>query len=186
MTSPPLRIWGALSGNYRLEDEIGAGGMATVYLAEDLRHDRQVAEKIGGRDRSIAVETRTWRSLMRTMGLTGCLLVALVTTSAAQTPMKLAGKMECAKPEPNYMVPVADTAKHAISLGTAKCTWSEGTIGGERLKDEEDTFSSDATGNSSQDRGYGVGSAVNGDKYFVHFKGTSTLKDGAPLSGACT
>ena len=123
---------------------------------------------------------------MRTMGLTGCLLVALVTTSAAQTPMTLAGKMECAKPEPNYMVPVADTAKHALSLGMTKCTWSEGTVGGARLKDEEDTFVSDATGNSSQDRGYGVGSAVNGDKYFVHFKGTSTLKDGAPVSAACT
>jgi hypothetical protein len=123
---------------------------------------------------------------MRTMGLTGCALVALVTTSAAQTPMKLDGKEECAKPEPSYTLPVADAAKHAISLATAKCTWSEGTIGGQRLKDEEDTFVSDATGNSSQDRGYGVGSAVNGDKYFVHFKGTSTLKDGAPLSGACT
>jgi len=123
---------------------------------------------------------------MRTTVLTGCALVALVTTSAAQTPTKLAGKMECAKPEPNYMVPVADTAKHAISLGTAQCTWSEGTIGGARLKDEEDTFVSDATGNASHDRGYAVGSAVNGDRYFLHFKGTSTLKDGAPLSADCT
>ncbi len=40
------RISGALSGHYRLEDEIGAGGMATVYLAHDLRHDRRVAVKV--------------------------------------------------------------------------------------------------------------------------------------------
>jgi len=100
--------------------------------------------------------------------------------------MKLTGKLECARPEPNYTVPVADTAKHAVSLGAVKCTWLEGTIGGERLKDEEDTFVSDATGNSSHDRGYGVGSVVNGDKYFLHFKGTSTLKDSAPVSAACT
>ncbi len=46
MSSPPSRISGALSGHYRLEDEIGAGGMATVYLAEDLRHDRRVAVKV--------------------------------------------------------------------------------------------------------------------------------------------
>ena len=36
----------ALSGRYRLEREVGAGGMATVYLAEDLRHHRRVALKV--------------------------------------------------------------------------------------------------------------------------------------------
>ena len=45
-SSPSARISGALSGQYRLEHEIGAGGMATVYLAEDLRHDRRVALKV--------------------------------------------------------------------------------------------------------------------------------------------
>jgi serine/threonine-protein kinase len=35
-----------LSGRYRIERELGAGGMATVYLAEDLRHRRQVALKV--------------------------------------------------------------------------------------------------------------------------------------------
>ena len=29
----------ALAGRYEVEREIGAGGMATVYLARDLRHD---------------------------------------------------------------------------------------------------------------------------------------------------
>jgi eukaryotic-like serine/threonine-protein kinase len=40
------RLQSALSDRYRLESEIGAGGMATVYLAEDLRHDRRVALKV--------------------------------------------------------------------------------------------------------------------------------------------
>jgi eukaryotic-like serine/threonine-protein kinase len=37
---------GALSDRYRIERELGAGGMATVYLAEDLKHHRQVAIKV--------------------------------------------------------------------------------------------------------------------------------------------
>src|SRR5688572_32666171 len=36
----------ALSERYRIEREVGRGGMATVYLAEDLKHNRNVAIKV--------------------------------------------------------------------------------------------------------------------------------------------
>ena len=36
----------SLSGRYEIERELGAGGMATVYLATDVRHERQVALKV--------------------------------------------------------------------------------------------------------------------------------------------
>jgi serine/threonine-protein kinase len=40
------RLQSALSDRYRLDREVGAGGMATVYLAHDVRHDRRVALKV--------------------------------------------------------------------------------------------------------------------------------------------
>ncbi len=40
------RLRAALADRYRLEREIGRGGMATVYLAHDLKHDRDVALKL--------------------------------------------------------------------------------------------------------------------------------------------
>jgi len=42
----PDRLSAALADRYRIERELGAGGMATVYLAADLRHDREVAIKV--------------------------------------------------------------------------------------------------------------------------------------------
>ncbi|HEU5153169.1 MAG TPA: serine/threonine-protein kinase, partial [Gemmatimonadales bacterium] len=41
-----LSLSDALSSRYRLERELGQGGMATVYLAEDLKHGRRVAIKV--------------------------------------------------------------------------------------------------------------------------------------------
>ncbi|HEV8215171.1 MAG TPA: protein kinase [Gemmatimonadaceae bacterium] len=40
------RISAALAGRYRVEREVGAGGMATVFLAHDEKHDREVAIKV--------------------------------------------------------------------------------------------------------------------------------------------
>ncbi len=46
MTDTVGRLRAALGARYAIERELGAGGMATVYLAHDVRHDRKVALKV--------------------------------------------------------------------------------------------------------------------------------------------
>src|SRR5918998_6143616 len=45
MDAAPTGIVQALRGRYTMERELGRGGMATVYLARDVKHDRLVAIK---------------------------------------------------------------------------------------------------------------------------------------------
>ena len=43
MSDTLVRLTTALSDRYRLDRELGAGGMATGYLAHDIKHERDVA-----------------------------------------------------------------------------------------------------------------------------------------------
>ena len=49
------RLKAALAGRYTIEDEVGRGGMATVYLALDEKHDRRVAVKVLGLELAAAI-----------------------------------------------------------------------------------------------------------------------------------
>ena len=54
------RLSAAVSDRYRIERELGHGGMATVYLARDLRHDRVVAMKVLRPDTGAALGEQRW------------------------------------------------------------------------------------------------------------------------------
>ena len=46
MTDSTARLQAALAARFRIERELGRGGMATIYLAYDLRQERPVAIKV--------------------------------------------------------------------------------------------------------------------------------------------
>ena len=66
MTGVLERLTAALSDRYRLDRELGAGGMATVYLAHDLKHDRDVAIKVLHPDLGAALGGERFLSEIRT------------------------------------------------------------------------------------------------------------------------
>src|SRR5688572_16451308 len=60
------KLGSTLAGRYEIEREIGAGGMATVYLARDLRHNRKVAIKVLHPELSAVLGTERFLQEIRT------------------------------------------------------------------------------------------------------------------------
>ena len=66
MHEPRIRLAAALADRYRIERELGQGGMATVYLAQDLRHHRQVAIKLMRPELAAVIGAERFLSEIRT------------------------------------------------------------------------------------------------------------------------
>ena len=84
MSDATARLTAALADRYRIERELGQGGMATVYLAHDLKHDRDVAIKLLHPDlaRSLTGE-RFLREIAITARLNHPHILALLDSGAA-------------------------------------------------------------------------------------------------------
>ena len=72
------RLATALAGRYAVERELGHGGMATVYLADDLKHHRKVAIKVLRPELSAALGAERFsREIRIAAGLTHPHILAL-------------------------------------------------------------------------------------------------------------
>lgn len=66
MTDQLERLTAALADRYRIDRELGAGGMATVYLAEDLKHNRKVAVKVLKPELAVAIGAERFLAEIKT------------------------------------------------------------------------------------------------------------------------
>jgi hypothetical protein len=108
------------------------------------------------------------------------LAILLVSAAGAQT--KVSGKANCAKPEVVGTSEAGDKAGHTLTLQKANCTWSSGfEIAGTKPKDGMDVEVVEAWATKMTTNGTHVSTMDNGDKFFVSFHDTTTLKDGAPV-----
>ena len=69
MTESVFRPGNAVAGRYVIEREVGQGGMATVYLAEDLRHERKVAIKVLRPDLAAIIGAERFLREIKTMAV---------------------------------------------------------------------------------------------------------------------
>jgi serine/threonine-protein kinase len=84
MTDITTPLSTALADRYKLEGELGRGGMATVYLAEDVKHKRQVAVKVLHPDLAAAIgSTRFVREIEIAASLTHPHILMLIDSGEA-------------------------------------------------------------------------------------------------------
>ena len=88
------RLSASLADRYRIERELGAGGMATVYLAHDIRHDRDVAIKVLHPDLGAALGGERFLSEIRTTARLG----AVPAVTAAIVPKTTRVAIETTRP----------------------------------------------------------------------------------------
>jgi hypothetical protein len=115
---------------------------------------------------------------MRRFFLAVALLSFCIATGNAQT--KVTGTAQCGKPDPQHVVPVGDRPDHSLGVEQTKCTWTKPMeIEGAKSIDGTSTATDDISGNTSHSRGFHVSTMDSGDKFFVSFQGTATMKEGA-------
>jgi hypothetical protein len=120
----------------------------------------------------------------RFLGLALLGVLASVTLSA-QT--KISGTISCAKADPMNSIETGDGAGTVMNLVKVQCTWTKTfDMAGVTVKDGSSVAASEMHGGKTKDHGIHVGTMANGDKYYVHFQSTGTVKPDHSGTGSGT
>jgi hypothetical protein len=105
-----------------------------------------------------------------------CLVTAAIAAVAtAQT--KISGTLSCAKADPMNSIETGDGAGTVMNLVKVQCKWTKGfEMAGLAAKDGYSVAASEMSAGKTKDHGIHVGTMANGDKYYVHFQSTGTVK----------
>ena len=96
MTILHQQLASGLTGRYTLERELGQGGMAVLFLAQDLRHDRKVALKVLRPDLSAAIGAdRFLREIKLAAGLTHPHILPVYDSGEAGSGSSASGSYRC-------------------------------------------------------------------------------------------
>ena len=118
------RLTTALADRYRVDRELGAGGMATVYLAHDLKHDRDVAIKVLHPDLGAALGERFLSEIRTTARLQHPHILPLLDSGDADgllyyvMPL-VTGETLRARLERERQLPIADAVRIAREVASA-------------------------------------------------------------------
>ena len=118
------RLSASLADRYRVERELGAGGMATVYLAHDLKHDRDVAIKVLHPELAAAIGAERF-------------LGEIKTTAKLQHP---------------HILPLLDSGDGGRTVCSTSCRSSTGESLRDRLDREKQLPIDDALAHRTRDR----------------------------------
>jgi len=114
---------------------------------------------------------------MRKVILSCLVVLGLGLTTQAQT--KVSGSSQCNKPDQQNSIEVGDKPGHLFVLAKQSCTWTKSMeVAGSTNKGYESAIFSEVTATRTADRGYAVDTYASGDKGFVRWQGSATLKDG--------
>ena len=107
-----------------------------------------------------------------------CLVVAGVMASVALSAQtKISGTLSCNRPDPVNSIPTGNETGTVMTLAKIQCTWSKGMeMAGVTTQDGSSVAASEVQGGKTKDHGIHVGNMANGDKYYVHFQSTGTVK----------
>ena len=107
------------------------------------------------------------------------ILVIVLLSAAASAQTKTSGTIDCkGDPQPKT-VEVGDMAGHMMGVGKATCTWTKPMeIAGAKTKEGYSVSFDDMNGAKYTGHGTHVSTMDSGDKIYVRFEGSGTLKDG--------
>jgi hypothetical protein len=122
----------------------------------------------------------------KTVGPILMVVLAFAVVAAAQ-PMKVTGTLQCGKPEAQHAIPAGDDPSHVFSISKVACNWTKAMeIAGTQSKQGASTGFDEIKGATAKGYGQHVSTTATGEKTFVRYEGSATMKDGAPQAAEGT